>query len=106
MKKKNAYRSFFAESKKHLPAKLVKQAEKEAEGIIRELRLSELRQQIGVRQSDVKGFSQSAISRLESRKDIRINTLIAYLRSLGMGVEIRARRKKGSKEEDFVLLRA
>ena len=33
-------------------------------------------------------FTQSSISKIEKRKDMKISTLIDYLDSLGMGLEI------------------
>ena len=63
-----------------------KMAQKESLNI----RLSLLREKYGVRQSDVSNFAQTAVSKLENRKDIRISTLIDYPDSLGMGLEIMA----------------
>lgn len=45
---------------------------------------------MGIRQEDIKGFTQSSISKLESRKDIKVSALIEYLDNIGMGVEIKA----------------
>ena len=53
-------------------------------------RLVELRQSQNIRQDDMPHFSQTSISRIEHRKDIKISTLLEYLDSLGMGVEIKA----------------
>jgi hypothetical protein len=53
------------------------------------IKLSRLREKQGIKQSDVKLFTQTAVSKLENRKDIRISTLIDYLDSLGLGLEIR-----------------
>lgn len=33
-------------------------------------------------------FTQSSVSKIEKRKDIKISTLIDYLDSLGMGLQI------------------
>lgn len=49
-------------------------------------------------------FSQSSISKIEGRKDIKISTLIDYLDNLGMGLEIRAY-SKASPFKDTVLLK-
>jgi transcriptional regulator with XRE-family HTH domain len=54
------------------------------------IKLSQLREKQGVKQGDVSLFTQTAVSQLENRKDIKISTLIDYLESLGMGLEIRA----------------
>ena len=52
------------------------------------IRLRELREKRGLSQSDVAGFTQSNVSRLESRDDMKLSTLIEYLQSIGMAVEI------------------
>ena len=90
-----------------LPPGRVERAKKEAEKEIFQIRLSELRQQMGFRQEDIKVFSQSSISKLESRKDIKLSTLIEYLTNLGLGVEIKAfpRGRKPKSGKEFVLLR-
>ena len=49
-------------------------------------------------------FSQTSISRLEKRKDIRISTLIEYLNNLGMGLEIRTYPKNNVKKENEEIL--
>jgi transcriptional regulator with XRE-family HTH domain len=61
------------------------------------LRLAKLRERKGINQSDIGGFSQTSISKLESRKDIKVSTLIEYLDGLDMGIEIRAVPKGTSK---------
>ncbi|GHV43486.1 hypothetical protein AGMMS50268_34980 [Spirochaetia bacterium] len=60
-----------------------------AEQEILTIRLSQLREKLGKRQEDFLTFSQTSISRLENRKDIRISTLIEYLNDMGMGLEIK-----------------
>ena len=60
-----------------------------AEQEILTIRLGQLRERLGVKQDEFNNFSQTSISRLEKRKDIRISTLIEYLDSLGMGLEIK-----------------
>ena len=57
------------------------------------LQRAKLRERQGVRQSDMKAFSQTAISKLERRKDVKLSTLIEYLEGLGMGLEISVYRK-------------
>ena len=77
-----------------------------AEQEILTIRLGQLREKLGVNQDEFDNFSQTSISRLEKRKDIRLSTLIAYLNNLGMGLEIRTfpkKRRKKAKEE--ILLR-
>jgi hypothetical protein len=51
--------------------------------------LCQLREKHAIKQSEVSSFTQTAVSKLENRKDIKISTLIDYLDSLGMGLVIR-----------------
>jgi hypothetical protein len=67
------------------------------------IRLGLLREKYGVKQCEISNFTQTAVSKLEKRKDIRISTLIDYLDSLGMGLEIAAYPRNSSKKE--ILLR-
>ena len=75
--------------------KAKKMAEKESLNI----RLGMLREKYGVKQSDIGSFTQTAVSKIENRNDIRISTLIDYLDSLNMGLEITARPRNSSKNE-------
>ena len=77
-----------------------------AEQEILTIKLSQLREKLGVKQDGFNNFSQTSISRLEKRKDIRISTLIDYLSNLGLGLEIKTFSKNNtSKIEEEVLLR-
>jgi len=67
------------------------------------IKLKELRGKYGIRQAEVANFSQTAISKLESRKDMRLSTLIDYLDSLGMGLEIAALPKGNAAEREILL---
>jgi hypothetical protein len=58
------------------------------------IKLKELRGKYGIKQNDMSSFTQTAISKLERRKDLKISTLIDYLESLGFGLEIIALPKK------------
>jgi len=75
-----------------------------AEQEILTIKLSQLREKLGVKQDEFNNFSQTSISRLEKRKDIRISTLIEYLSSLGMGLEIKTFPKKTVKNIDEEIL--
>ena len=66
----------------------VRRAHIKAEQDIMAIRLSQLREERNVKQSQMSNFSQSSVSKIEKRKDIKISTLIDYLDSLGMGVKI------------------
>lgn len=100
------YRDFASEAEKGLPAWRVRRARKLAAEEIKLIKLSQLREQLGVRQTEVRGFTQSNVSRLEARKDMKLSTLIQYLRSLGLEIEIRAIDTAGDSEKELVLLRA
>jgi molecular chaperone GrpE (heat shock protein) len=76
-------------------ARAKKKAQKESLNI----RLAMLREKYGVKQSEIENFTQTSVSKLENRKDIRISTLIDYLDSLGMGLEIAAFPKDSKKKE-------
>ena len=77
-----------------------------AEQEILTIKLGQLREKLGVKQDEFNNFSQTSISRLEKRKDIRISTLIEYLNNLGMGLEIKTFPKNSiSKIEEEILLR-
>jgi molecular chaperone GrpE (heat shock protein) len=80
------------------PAVLAK-AKKMAEEESLNIRLAILREKYGMKQSEITNFTQTAVSKLEKRKDIRISTLIDYLDSLGMGLEITARPRNSAKKE-------
>ena len=61
------------------------------------LNLAELRERYNVKQSDIKGFSQPAISRIEGRTDIKLSTLVKYLTQMGLDIEIKVRPRKPKK---------
>ena len=78
---------------------VLERAKKKAQKESLNIRLAILREKYGVKQSEIENFTQTAVSKLENRKDIRISTLIDYLDSLGMGLEITAYPKNSSKKE-------
>ena len=80
----------------------VELSRKKAEQEIFAIRLGQLREKNGFKQNEVQNFSQTSVSRLERRKDIKISTLVDYLSSLGMGLEIRAypKNKKAKTNEE------
>lgn len=105
MKITNKKEEFIDELASTMPPKSVERAKKEAEKEIFKIRLSELRKKMGIRQEDIKSFTQSGISKLESRKDMKVSTLIEYLNSIGMGVEIKVYPKNNIKKTtDIVTL--
>jgi hypothetical protein len=84
----------------------VQKARIRAEKEILAIRLARLREKCGIKQGGIENFSQTSVSRIEKRKDIKISTLQEYLSGLGMGLEIRAYPKnKRSKAQEEILLR-
>lgn len=71
----------------------VQRARLAAKKEIFKLRLAELRDKQGLKQSDLKAFTQTAVSRLERRQDMKLSTLIEYVKGVGMGLEIRVYQK-------------
>ncbi len=61
------------------------------------LNLAGLREQYKVKQADIKGFSQPAVSRIEGRTDIKLSTLIKYLTQMDLDMEIKVRPRKPKK---------
>ena len=84
----------------------VRKAHIKAEQEILTIRLAQLREIMNKKQTEIKNFTQSSVSKIEKRKDIKISTLIDYLDSLGMGLEITAYPKKSKiATEKTVLLK-
>lgn len=63
------------------------------------IRLAMLREKYEVKQGKSENFTQTPVLNIDLGKDMRISTLIDYLDSLGMGVEITACPKNSSKRE-------
>jgi hypothetical protein len=105
--KKNKNKDFTDELSSSLPGERAKRAQKDAEKEILQIRLSKLREKQGLKQEDIKSFTQSGVSKLESRKDMKISTLIEYLDNIGLGVEIKAYHKNGKskKRDEYILLK-
>lgn len=61
------------------------------------LKLAELREKYHVKQTDIKGFSQPAISRIEGRTDIKLSTLVKYLKQMDLEMEIKVRPRSPKK---------
>jgi len=99
---------FINELASMLPPQRAERAKIEADKEIFNIRLSQLREYMQVKQNEVKTFSQSSISRIESRKDIKVSTLIEYLENIGMGVEIKVypKKKTQNKIKEITLLKA
>lgn len=103
--KRNAikkYTNFFQEAEKILPEKSIQKAKENASDMILQIKLSELREKQGLKQSDLKVFSQPSLSRMENGKDMKLSTLINYIHNLGMEIEIKAKPLKNT-SKSFVL---
>jgi hypothetical protein len=84
----------------------VQRARLKAEQEILTIKLGKLREKCGLKQNEIGNFSQTSVSRLEKRKDIKISTLVEYLNGLGMGLEIKTYPKnKNKKIKEEVLLK-
>ena len=83
----------------------VERSRKKAEQEIFTIKLGQIREKRGLKQDEVRNFSQTSVSRLERRKDIKISTLVDYLSSLDMGLEIRTypKNKKVKMKEEILL---
>jgi transcriptional regulator with XRE-family HTH domain len=83
-KKMNSISELEARMDPEVLARAKKMAQEESLNV----RLAILREKYGVKQNELTAFTQTAVSKLENRRDIRISTLIDYLNSLGMDLEI------------------
>src|ERR1051326_7266191 len=97
-KRTKKYKDFFKDAKKQLSHEQIKRANAKAQMDIFAIRLNELREMQGLTQMDIKGFTQSGISKLERRTDMKLSTLLEYLDSIGMQIEISVRSKSKSKK--------
>ena len=79
-------------------------AKLKAKNIILKLKLAEMRKKYGIKQTDIPGFSQVSVSRIESRNDIKVSTLIDYIHACGMELEIKAI-PNNKKSDKFLLLK-
>ena len=105
MKKQAAKKDFIDEIEAMLSLERVQRAKKKAENEIFRIRFSELRIKMGLKQEDIKAFTQSGISKLESRKDMKISTLVEYLHNIGMRLEIKAYPIKKRTVDEVVILK-
>lgn len=66
--------------------------------ILAMLNLAELRETYKVKQTQLKGFSQPSVSRIERRKDMKLSTLLEYLSSMDLELEMTVRPKHPTKK--------
>ena len=85
----------------------VRRSDAKARKMLLALRLAEFRAALKLDQSDVKGFTQPAVSKIEGRNDIKLSTLVEYCKGLGADVTITARPSaKGKAKRPFLLLKS
>ena len=65
----------------------VKKAKLKAERENFSIKLARIRESQELTQGEIANFTQSSVSRLEKRKDIKLSTLIDYIDSIGMGLK-------------------
>jgi hypothetical protein len=107
MKTKRKYSDFFESAKMTMSSESIKEAKNKANKILFSMKLSELRKQSGVKQIDIEGFSQTSISKIEGRDDIKLSTLIDYVHALGMEIEIKViNKKKRNQDKEILLMKA
>ena len=71
-----------------------------------QLSLKELRKDIGYTQKDIKQFKQASVSKIESRNDLKISTLVDYINALGLDVIVKAVKisPEGEEIEGYTLI--
>ena len=90
----------------NMSAEAVRRAHIKTEQDIMTIRLAQLREEQNIKQSEMANFTQSSVSKIKKRKDMKISTLIDYLDSLGMGLEIITYPKTAaSNKQEKVLLK-
>ena len=82
----------------------IRRARMKAELEILSIKMAKLRAEHDIKQSDMRNFRQSSVSKIESRKDMKISTLLDYFDSLGMGVEISVFNRDNVVESKQILL--
>jgi hypothetical protein len=62
-----------------------------------------MQKKYGVKQENAVGISQTAVTKKRNRKDPRVSTIVDYVKSLGMGLEIVALPKNKNSEREILL---
>jgi hypothetical protein len=92
-----------SELEKKLDPEVITKARKLYEQDSLNLKLKAIREKYDVKQGDAVSSTQTAVSKLGNRKDIRISALIDYLQSFDMGLEIVALPKGNNTEREVLL---
>lgn len=108
MKNRKVYRDAIKHMDSVIGPKRAKRAEARAQREAHKIRLAELRKLGKLTQSQVKGFTQVEVSKIENREDMKVSTLIRYVQGLGADIKIIASLKDGDHglEEEITLLKA
>ncbi len=110
MKKGN--KKVYRDAMKHMESVIgpvrTQRARAKAQKEVHQIRLAELRKLKKLTQSQVKGFSQVDVSKLENRDDMKLSTLIKYVQALGADLVIKAHLKdrEDGEEEEITLIKA
>lgn len=103
---KKVYRDAIKSMESAMSRNSIERSRRKARKAILQIRLAELRKLQKLTQSQVKGFSQVDVSKLENRDDMKLSTLIKYVRGLGADIEIKASLKDKDEEEEITLVKA
>ncbi|MGH8701077.1 MAG: helix-turn-helix domain-containing protein [Burkholderiales bacterium] len=100
----------FSTLRERMSPKARARAHARADAMIAEMALPELRRALKVSQEDLAKLlevTQANVSKIESRADLHLSTLVAYIEALGGEVEILARfpKKAGAAGEEVVRLK-
>lgn len=90
MNKKQTKRNsdFFSHAKTTVGKKRYNAAIAKGKQKANELRLKAARELLGLSQTDLKNLSQPDVSKIESRKDVKLSTLQKYAEALGMKLKV------------------
>ena len=94
----NKSNNFFTKLETKYGKKYIQEVDELAHTKILKIKLAQLRENADKTQSDILGFSQASISKIESRNDMKVSTLIDYIHALGMEIEIKASNKSNNKK--------
>ncbi|MFH0818349.1 MAG: XRE family transcriptional regulator [Candidatus Micrarchaeota archaeon] len=107
IKGKKVYKDFSKHAESSLGPERFARAKTRAAEEVKRILLTELREKLELNQTDVKGFRQADVSKIENRTDMKLSTLIKYVtEGLGAEIEIKARLKgsQSHKEPEEVTL--
>jgi len=100
----------FSTLREKMSLKARARAHARAEGMIAEMALPELRRAFDVSQEDLAKLlkvTQASVSKVETRSDLHLSTLVAYIEALGGEVEILAHfpKRTGEAGQEVVRLK-